>query len=243
MKTTLILAGLALALTGCNEAATSGNAAATADAAPIAPPAGTQWTDTASKTPAGGFVQGNPNAPVKFVEYGALSCGACAAFAEQSGEELKQLIAKGTVSYEFRPFLLNALDVPAFLLARCSGPGPFFAISDQMFAAQPEWLGAAQTITPQEQQGWQGMPPERLAPQLAERLGLIGFVQQRGIGASQAQACLTDKAAIDELTRIGQTGTQEFDVTGTPTFVINGKVDKTIDTWDKVEVALAAAGA
>ena len=231
---------LALALAACNGAAGDGNAGTTAA---VAAPAGTSWTETASKTPQGGFLQGNPAAPVKLVEYGALSCGVCGRFSEDSSGPLRGYIEKGTVSYEFRPFPLNALDIPAFLLARCNGPAPFFALSEQMFAAQPQWLGQAQTIAPAEQQAWATTPPEQLAPQLAERLGLTSFAAQRGIGAQKARQCLTDKAAIDELVAIGQQGTREFDVSGTPTFLINGDVAEGVVAWEGVEPLLRAAGA
>lgn len=230
-----------LALAACNDAATTGGNAGAA--APVAAPAGSEWTATAAKSPAGGFVLGNPNATVKLIEYGALSCGHCATFSRESKQGLQALIAKGTVSYEFRPFLLSPLDVPAFLLARCNGPTPFFPLSEQLFEAQPEWLGAAQTITPQEQASWQSLAPERLAPQLATKLGLGGFVAQRGIGAQTAQACLSDKAAIDELVKIREDGTKEFNISGTPTFIVNGRSEPTLDTWAKLEPALRAAGA
>lgn len=241
MKRMMIVAG-ALALAACNQGA-GGNDANASGGAAVSAPAGSQWTETAAKSPAGGFVLGNPNATVKLIEYGALSCGHCATFSRESKVGLQALIAKGTVSYEFRPFLLSPLDVPAFLLARCNGPTPFFPLSEQLFEAQPEWLGAAQTITPQEQASWQSLAPERLAPQLATKLGLDGFVAQRGIGAQTAQACLSDKAAIDELVKIREDGAKEFNISGTPTFIVNGRSEPTLDTWAKLEPALRAAGA
>lgn len=241
MMRAMTIGAAALALAACNETAnTGGNGAG---GAPVTAPAGTEWITTAAKSPAGGFVLGNPNAAVKLIEYGALSCGACANFASQSSQGLKAMIAKGTVSYEFRPFLLSALDVPAFLLARCNGPAPFFTISDQMFEAQPQWLGAAQTISPADQQRIQALPPERQAAALAPALGLDQFVAQRGIGAAQAQACLSDKAALDELVKIREDGTKEFDISGTPTFVINGQVNREAGNWATLEPVLRAAGA
>ncbi len=232
----------ALALAGCNNAA-DGNGSAASTSEPIAAPAGTKWSETFAQTPDNGMVMGNPSAPVKLVEYGALTCSHCAEFAEKSAIPLKAMVDKGTVSYEFRPFLLNPLDVPASLLARCSGPGPFFPIAEQMFATQAEWLGKAQAITPAEQQSWQAMQPEQLAPVLATKLGLDTFVQARGIGPEKAKACLTDKAAIDALGKISERGTNEFKITGTPTFLINGSVVPETGTWEQLEPKLKAAGA
>jgi protein-disulfide isomerase len=243
MTTRILFATAALlALSACDKAATTTGNSAT-PAAGVAAPAGTNWTETFSTTPDGGMLKGNPNAEIKLVEYGALTCSHCAEFAESSREELGAMIASGKVSYEFRSFMLNVMDVPAALLARCGGPGPFFPISDQMFATQREWLGKAQTITEAEQASWANLQPEQLAPQLASKLGLDTFVQARGIGAEKAQACLTDRKAIEQLGEITQRGQSEFNVTGTPTFVINGKTVPNTADWKTLLPALKSAGA
>jgi protein-disulfide isomerase len=184
---------------------------------------------------------GNPDAPVKLIEYGALSCSHCAEFSEKSKDGLKALIAKGTVSYEFRNFLLNILDVPAALAARCNGPATFFPIAEQLFAAQPEWLGKAQTITAEDQKGWSALQPEQLAPLLATKLGIDTFVQQRGVGADKLKACLSDKAAIDELGNMSKVGQEQYKVSATPTFFINEK-QVNAGTWEALEPELKAAG-
>jgi protein-disulfide isomerase len=243
MKRLLPVSVLALALAACGGGADNAANNTNSTAANVAAPAGSAWTDTASETEAGGFLLGNPDAAVKLIEYGALSCGHCAEFSAKSKDKLKSYIAKGTVSYEFRPFLLNPLDVPASLLARCSGPLPFFTLSEQMFAAQAEWMGKAQSISQAEQQAWQGLAPEQLAPALATKLELDRFVQQRGIGSAQAKACLADKGAIDRLSKITQDGVKDFQISGTPTFIINGKTQREVNTWEGIEPLLVAAGA
>jgi len=237
----LFVSAALLALSACDKTtATSGTATPVAGATA---PAGTNWTETFSATPDGGMLKGNPDAEIKLVEYGALTCSHCAEFAEASREELNAMIASGKVSYEFRSFMLNVMDVPAALLARCGGPGPFFPISDQLFATQMDWLGKAQTITEAEQAQWANLQPEQLAPVLATKLGLDTFVQARGIGAEKARACLTDRKAIDQLGEITQRAQSEFKVTGTPTFVINGRTVPNSADWKTLLPALKSAGA
>jgi protein-disulfide isomerase len=243
IKTALPLAIAVLALAACDNATKAPEGGSAASVGGATAPAGTKWSETFSATPDGGMLKGNPNAGIKLVEYGALSCSHCAEFAEASRGPLTAMIDKGNVSYEFRPFLLNVLDVPAALAARCGGPGPFFPISDQLFAAQAEWLGKAQTITPAEQQSWGNMAPEQLAPLLAAKLGIDQFVQARGIGAEQLKACLTDRAAIDKLGEISQRAQTEFKVSGTPTFVINGQTVPNTADWKTLEPKLKEAGA
>lgn len=202
-----------------------------------------KWLETTAMTPEGGMMMGNPAAKVKLIEYGALTCSHCADFAKDSHDELRAMIAKGTVSYEFRNFLLNPIDVPAAILARCGGPGPFFTIADQLFATQAEWLGATKDITETEQSQWASFPPDLLAQVLADKLGLVKFVRERGIGLEKAKACLSDKAAFDKLTEMQKFGVDQFKVSGTPTFIINGQVAEGIGDWEKLEPALKAAGA
>ena len=229
-----------LALGGCNKTA---DTSATTAQSSVAAPAGTSWTETTSVTPDGGMLMGNPAASVKLVEYGALSCPHCAKFSIDSAEGLKTLISKGTVSYELRTFLIHPQDVPASLLARCNGAGPFFAIAEQMFATQNDWLSKSSTITPADQQSWATMTPNQVAASMADKLGLVEFVQQRGIPADKAKACLADPEGVKTLEKIAKVANDEFKISGTPTFIINGQVVPNVTTWTDLEPELKKAGA
>ncbi len=233
------LVGAAL-LTACSG---SSDPNAPSNTKSISAPAGTDWTATTSMTEAGGAIMGNPDAPVKLLEYGALSCPHCAKLAGESHAGLNAYIAKGTVSFEFRPFLIHPQDVPAFLLARCNGPAPYFAISEQMFARQMEWLGKVQNITQEEQQVFQTLTPIQASSFLAEKMGLTQMVGQLGVPGAKAKACLSDQAALDRLGRITEDGIKQFNITGTPTLIINGSVAPDVHDWKALEVALKAAGA
>jgi protein-disulfide isomerase len=79
----LVAAGvsLVLGLAACKKS--EGTAASSGPVAAVAPPAGKAWSDIVNKTADGaGVVMGNPNAPVKIVEYGSLSCPHCAKLAQ-----------------------------------------------------------------------------------------------------------------------------------------------------------------
>ena len=55
---------------------------------------------------------GNPDAPLKLVEYASPTCVHCRDFSRSSADELKRdFVDSGRVSVEFRPFMLNAIDV------------------------------------------------------------------------------------------------------------------------------------
>src|SRR3982751_2638268 len=102
------MAGLALA--GCNKKnQTQGTAASneTVTITQAAPPPGGTWADVVNATSAG-FMVGNPNAKVKLVEIGSLSCPHCKAFDEEGLPQLLDKYVKpGTVSWEFRPYVIH----------------------------------------------------------------------------------------------------------------------------------------
>jgi protein-disulfide isomerase len=243
-KITIFLAAAAATsmLAGCGSS-TDGDKSAKSDVKGIAAPAGTRWTETSAMTPDNGVRMGNPAAPVKLVEYGALTCSHCAEFAKLGMDGLKGLVDKGTVSYEFRNFMLSPIDVPAASLARCSGAGPFFPIAEQMFATQPDWLGKIKTMTPADQDAAGKMTPLQQSAFLADKLGLVEFVQQRGISADKAKACLANATEVDGLVKMTERAIKEFKVEGTPTFVINGVTVKGVGTWDELRPKLIGAGA
>lgn len=242
-----IAIGLAAAITlaGCG-GSESGNNSVAATAAPVAgaaAPAGTQWTDKVEKTAEGGFRMGNPDAPIKLIEYGSRTCGHCAAFATTGMEPLKAYVTAGKVSFEFRDFLLNPIDLGAALLGQCAGTGPFFAIMDQMYEQQHTLLQNGPKEGDPFLQQVEAMSPAQRTAALAEKFGYLGFVQQRGVPEAQAKQCLANQGAIDALVKSNETAQKEFGVAGTPTFILNGKVLENTGTWPQVEAALKAAGA
>ena len=235
----------AMILAGCG-GGESGNSNVTTPAAPVAgtaAPAGTQWVDKVEKTTEGGFRMGNPDAPIKLIEYGSRTCGHCAAFAVSGMEPLKAYIASGKVSFEFRDFLLNPIDLGAALLGQCAGPGPFFAIMDQMYEQQATLLSNGPKEGDPFLQQVEAMAPAQRTAALAEKFGYLAFVQQRGVSETQAKQCLADQGAIDALVKGNETAAKEYNIPGTPTFILNGKVLENTGTWQQVEAALKTAGA
>jgi protein-disulfide isomerase len=231
--------GLALLLTGCGEGGNGGKEG-TKNNAPVASipaPNGGDWTQTVTETPQGSFVMGNPAAPVKVVEYASFTCPACANFAAKGTPKLvDKYVKSGQVSLEFRNFVRDPADLAAALLARCGGATPFFTLTDQLFAAQSEWLGRLQTaLTPADQQAMQSMAPGQVATTVGDKAGLIQFVRMRGIPEEKARTCLADQQATERMVAMTNAGVQEHQVQGTPSFLINGKLSDAGADWEKLE--------
>uniref|UniRef100_UPI0035CC5047 thioredoxin domain-containing protein n=1 Tax=uncultured Sphingomonas sp. TaxID=158754 RepID=UPI0035CC5047 len=170
-----------LALTACSgeTGATAAGNATTLATTPA--PAGGNWTETVSRTPEGGYRMGNPEAPVKLVEYGARTCPTCGAFSRDAAVPLaRDYVASGKVSFEFRDFLVHgAPDLAAALLGQCGGTATFFPVLDQMYAAQPATLDRLQQGGAALEQRLQALPPRQQIAALGDAMGLVDFVKQR----------------------------------------------------------------
>jgi protein-disulfide isomerase len=236
------MAGLALVVAGCDskdkaEAPAGGNAPA-----PIAAPAGQSWTETVIATPQGGFLMGNPNAPVRLVEYASLTCPHCKEFTKAATDPLKEkYVGTGLVSWEFRNFVLNPLDVAATLLTRCQGPAPFFKLTEQTYAEQDEWVARFNGAGEAELQRISTLPEAQQFPALAKAAGLDQFFRVRGLPEAKVNACLTDKAGLDAIVGLRKLGSETDKVTGTPSFLINGALQDSVFDWATLEPKLRAA--
>lgn len=235
--------GLALTLGACGGGEKdAGGAAASAPIAPIAAPAGKSWTEVVTQTPQGGFMMGNPDAPVKLVEFASFTCSHCADFSRTGFPAVAENYVKtGRVSFELRNFVRDPADLAAALLSRCNGPEPFFPLSEQVFAAQSDWLGKLQAMPEQAQQQLAGAQPAQAVSIYADQAGLVQFVGMRGVPAQKAQACLADGAALQSLVDGTSAASRDYRITGTPTFLINDRVVEGSADWTSLEPRLRAA--
>jgi len=236
------LAPLALALAACggtDEAATG--APSGEPVAPIAAPAGQSWVDRAAVTPEGGYVIGNPEAPIKLVEYASHTCSHCAAFSQEAAGPIEEYVASGRVSYEIRNQVHDAIDLTLAMLVRCGSPESFHPLATQAWANFDQILSSAQANGAALQQATQGQGGPNY-PAIAEAAGLLDFFAARGISRDQAIQCLSDPSVGETIVQNSNEQSNELGVTGTPTFFVNGsKIDGT--NWASVEAALQQAGA
>ncbi len=245
MMKRMMVAGVAvLALAACNSATNNSTVAVAGPVAAIAPPAGTEWAMVVSETAEGGMRMGNPDAPIKIIEYGSLTCPACAAFSMQGSEPLKaKYIATGKVSLEYRSLMLHAPDLMATLAYKCGGPAPFFALIDASYADMQNWLDKLASLPRTEQQRLQSLPLAAQNTEYARLSGRDEFVIQRGISREALAQCLADPVKIAALDKVRKDAFEKYNVQGTPTFFINEAVVPNVATWADLEPQLRAAGA
>jgi protein-disulfide isomerase len=147
------------------------------------------------------LAMGDPSG-VAVVEYGSLTCPHCAAFDREVFPELKKdYIDTGKVRFLFREFSRNTLDVAAFVLARCVGDDKAFAAIELLFNQQDKWAFVDKPLEP-----------------------LIAAMRPAGLTHDQAMACLKDQSKADAIVAIAKRASEDIKISGTPTFVIDGKV-------------------
>ncbi len=232
-----------LMLAACGDDATGGAAASGEPLPVVAAPAGTSWSQKVATTEEGGYLVGNPDAPLKLVEYGSLTCPACARFA---GEGMEPLLANyvnsGRVSFEFRSFLIHGpLDLALTRLIGCSNPEAALPLADQVWAnLQPiqERAYANQAAL----ESVNALPANQRFVQFGALTGLYEFFAARGISEDQARTCMADFASLEKLSKISEGYATEDGINQTPTFLLNGqKLDA--GSWAQLEPLLQRAGA
>jgi len=198
------------------------------------------WSRTVAVTPEGGFRMGNPDAKVKLIEYGSLACPHCRHFEETGFAPLVQkYVRTGRVSYEFRNLLINGPDISISLLARCSGPANFFAMSRYVYDAQPQWQKKLEDMSDADKAALGNMSTQQQIVRYAEIAGMGPMAARFGVGAEKAKKCLADPAGLQKLLDMTKAA-EASGVNHTPTFLIDGKVNDAA-TWEELEPDLKKA--
>lgn len=147
---------------------------------------------------------GSETAPVTIVEYASMTCGHCQAFHEGTFPSLKaKYIDTGKVRFILREFPLDPLASAAFMLARCAPSDDYFGLVDVLFAKQQEWA-------------------------FVEKPGeaLLDVATQVGFTEASFKACLADQKLLDAINDVKTRGAEDFGVRATPTFFINGVLQR-----------------
>jgi protein-disulfide isomerase len=250
MKVRILLAGTmaVLALAGCNKNKEQGTGtAATNETVTITqanPPPGGTWADVVNQT-SSGYMMGNPNAKVKLIEIGALSCPHCKKFDEEGVPALiDKYVKTGQVSWEFRPYLIHGpIDMAANLIITCNGVKSFFPLTRALYNDQAAWVGKIETTPADKLQQVQNLPTNQVFVSIASLAGLQDWAAARGVPQAKSNQCLTDQKMIDHQVQVtSDVGTQYPEFSGTPAFIINGKMlGRDVAGWDKLEPQLQAA--
>ena len=146
---------------------------------------------------------GNPKAKVTVVEYASASCIHCGRWNNEVFPAFKsKYIDTNKVNYVYREFLTNPPQLAAagFLLARCAGKDKYFQVLDSIYHSQEEMFTTGD---------YRGV--------------LLRIAQSSGMDENQFNACVNDEKALKALNARVEKYGKDANITGTPTFVVNGK--------------------
>lgn len=151
---------------------------------------------------------GSPKAPVQFVEYAAPTCPHCAHWNEEVFPILKKnYIDTGKVYYVFRVLPLSSVDVAVEAMARCLPKSSYFQFIDMMFRNQEKW----------DPNGYD-VPDVHAA--------LIDMGRIAGMSGEQVDRCISNHDELNKISQIGQDATKRYGINSTPSFIIDGRVER-----------------
>jgi protein-disulfide isomerase len=196
------------------------------------------WSRTIVATPEGGFRMGNPAARLKVVEFVSLTCPHCRAFAATGARELvDRYVRSGAASFEIRAFPLDPIASLAAQLARCAPVSHQFAINDDMLASQDQWIARLRTLSNDQLNAFDRLPEAELRVRLASAVGMDAIAARHGVPAARLRPCLIDEAGAQRIAAIKASG-EQLGVSGTPSFLINGRLQQNVHDWTALEPLL-----
>jgi len=155
--------------------------------------------------PAGGVADhalGNKDSKVTLIEYLSPTCSHCKAFFDNIFPALKaEYIDTNKILFIPRPFVRNVLDAVVFMLAEAAGEAKYHEVVDTFFKTQNDW---AISQTPAD--------------------AMFTIAQQLGFTKETYDAALTNQTLFKGLEAVRDQASNEFKLTGTPTFYLNGKM-------------------
>ena len=170
-----------------------------------------------------GFEIGSPDAPITIIEYRSLTCSHCADFANNVFPELNEkYIQTGKVKFEFRPFVLNAVDLNAFKLLNSIEKKDFLSLDKMLFRDQNKWLVTKDS--------------NKILENSTNALKKYALLY--GLSEETFNDILNDKELEEWILSMRVDGTKKFNIQSTPSFIINGEVHSGNMPFSKFEKLL-----
>jgi protein-disulfide isomerase len=146
------------------------------------------------------IIIGKADAPVTIVEYASMTCSHCRDFHSETYPKIKaDYLDTGKAKLILREFPFDPRALGAFMLARCAGDDKRTAMVDVLFDQQREWAGAENASA-----------------------ALLKIAQLAGMTQDQFAACLKDTDLQGKVVAVQAAGQNDFGVSATPTFFVNG---------------------
>ena len=181
-------------------------------------------------TSEGGHLIGNPQAPVRLIEYASYTCRECSAYNLQSEGVLGlAYLPSGRVAVEVRLLAETPIDLATAMLASCGDPARFPLNHNALLRSQTRWMELLPHATSAQRQRWTDPDLGTRNRAIAADLKLYEIMVGRGYDRQTLERCLTDEAMASRL-RTASSKAILAGVSQSPGFSINGKLlDRTHD--------------
>jgi protein-disulfide isomerase len=179
---------------------------------------------------AGDMALGQTDAPATLIEYASVTCSACAAFHAEVWDGLKaNYIDTGKVHFILReypaPAQVAPVAVAGFQLARCGGASEeqYFERVGVLFAQQRDIFAAGSNAG------------------IRDKFVEIGA--SAGLSRDEVISCISDPAGAERIRASVEAGNRAFNISGTPTLILNGQKleDPSAHTYEGLARAIDAA--
>jgi protein-disulfide isomerase len=144
---------------------------------------------------------GKADAPVTIIEYASMTCIHCARFSRDVYPELKaNYIDKGLVRYVFREFPLDQVALTASVVGRCLPREAYLSYVEAMYHEFDTWVRQ-----------------EDLRSAIKE------MARRAGMSGDEFEKCLSTEDDAKKVVAAQTQANKDYCITGTPTFLMNGK--------------------
>ena len=187
----------------------------------------------------GGHVVGNPEADTRIVEFMSYTCSHCASFAREGEPAIKlTVIPTGNYTFEIRHLLRDPVDLTAALLTHCGDPSRFMMNHTAIMSRFDDWMATARKTTDAQRSRWQFGSHAARRRAIASDLGFTEIMEGRGYTRPEIDRCLADDTKAEAMVEQSQADAQTYGLTGTPSFVIDGKLQDGVHSWNTLEPVL-----
>ena len=158
---------------------------------------------------------GDNNAKITIIEYASMTCDHCANFHKNIFPEIyEKYIQTGKVKFIFRDFPLDKQALFAAILANCAPKEKYFDFVKLIFNTTQKWIS--------------------VEDEFLKKLKNIG--KMGGLSNDQIESCFRDENMVDLAINSRSNGEKKFNITSTPSFIINGKKysSMTFEQFEKV---------
>ena len=144
-------------------------------------------------------ILGDDNARISVIEYFSMTCGHCADFHNDTFPKLKtNLIEKGVINFEMRPFPLDGLALRAHAICRAVSKKKYYYMVKSFLSDQDKWIKSDDPI-----------------------VSIKKIARKAGISEKTYNYIMSNKPYLEEFIKEREYASQKYGITSTPSFVIN----------------------